>query len=297
MEVSQTTNKELISYVDVKRKPTRHGKHRQEYFRSQKWKTYHRQKQKQYRAKLKASKPKKPTSDFQLQKQNLLLKLLVNKKSFVPVSSKLKHPTIKNWNNPNYWYSKLLNLHNLLRGCVRIYENQWNNCFIIWLDLDQKGWTKLAKFFRCGYVKSPKGHIRIPIPVQYLQNYKTGVLYYLGKKIGDAKLSGEVMLPGNAYYDKKGNFLGYYEYKAWGTFFPFNNKIWTNIEELFSFLQAKVGLEYKTISQHISIVKNKGKVLVKDLTCPHGSSLTQLYSLSVREPPWLKEEFPKIGTN
>jgi hypothetical protein len=50
--------------------------------------------------------------------------------------------------------------------------------------------------------------------VQDLQGYKTGTLYYQNQKIGDAKLTGEVMLPGNAYYDKKGNFLGYYEYKA-----------------------------------------------------------------------------------
>jgi len=39
-------------------------------------------------------------------------------------------------------------------------------------------------------------------------------LYYQGKKIGDFKVSGEVMLPGNAYYDKKGKKLGYYQYKA-----------------------------------------------------------------------------------
>jgi hypothetical protein len=39
-------------------------------------------------------------------------------------------------------------------------------------------------------------------------------LYYQGEKIGDFKVSGEVMLPGNAYYDKKGQFLGYYQYKV-----------------------------------------------------------------------------------
>jgi hypothetical protein len=39
-------------------------------------------------------------------------------------------------------------------------------------------------------------------------------LYYQGEKIGDFKVSGEVMLPGNAYYDKSGKFLGYYQYKA-----------------------------------------------------------------------------------
>jgi hypothetical protein len=50
--------------------------------------------------------------------------------------------------------------------------------------------------------------------VKSLEGLKTGTLYYQNQKIGDAKLSGEVMLPGNAYYDKEGKFLGCYEYKA-----------------------------------------------------------------------------------
>src|SRR5947208_13112137 len=135
----------------------------------------------------------------------------------------------------------------------------------------------------CGYITSPKKHIRIPVPVKDLQGYKTGTLYFEGEKIGDAKLTGEVMLPGNAYYDKEGNFLGYYEYKAWGAFFPFNNKIWSNIEELFSFLQAKVGIEYKSIAKHFSIQKTKQKLLVKD-------KLRLFNNFSAREPPWLKGE-------
>jgi len=52
--------------------------------------------QRKYRAKLKANKPPKPSSNFQQTKQNLLLKLLVNNHSFVPVPTKLKHPIIKN---------------------------------------------------------------------------------------------------------------------------------------------------------------------------------------------------------
>jgi hypothetical protein len=39
-------------------------------------------------------------------------------------------------------------------------------------------------------------------------------LYYQGIKIGDAKISGEVMLPNMAYYNKNGQQLGYYRYKA-----------------------------------------------------------------------------------
>jgi hypothetical protein len=63
-------------------------------------------------------------------------------------------------------------------------------------------------------VKSPKGHIRIPFLFKNKNQEKTGALYYQNQKIGDAKISGEVMLPGNAYYDKNGKKLGYYEYKA-----------------------------------------------------------------------------------
>jgi hypothetical protein len=64
-------------------------------------------------------------------------------------------------------------------------------------------------------VNSPKGHIRIPFLFRNkLSSDKTGFLYYQGMKIGDAKISGEVMLPNQAYFDKKGQFLGYYRYKA-----------------------------------------------------------------------------------
>jgi hypothetical protein len=76
------------------KKPTRHGKHKGDYYTKNKQK-YLIAKQK-YRAKLKANKPKKPLSEFQLLKQHQLLKLLVNHKSFVKVAPKLKHPTTKN---------------------------------------------------------------------------------------------------------------------------------------------------------------------------------------------------------
>ena len=203
------------------------SKHKEGYFVS--YYTKNKQKyllaQKRYRAKLKAKKPPKPLSHFQQNKQKQLLKLLVNQKSFVPVPQKLKHPIIKNWNASDYWYSKKIDLNNLPRGCVRIYQDNWKNCFIGWLDIDCKKWTKIAKKYACGYVKSPKGHIRIPFLFKSKNQEKTGTLYYQNQKIGDAKISGEVMLPGNAYYDKKGKKLGYYEYKAWGDFFPKRNYI------------------------------------------------------------------------
>jgi len=258
------------------------SKHKEGYFVSY----YTKNKQKyllanqKYRAKLQDNQPPKSLSPFQKKKQKQLLKLLVNHRSFVPVPTKLKHPIIKNWNADNYWYSKKLDLNNLERGCVRIYEDNWKNCAIIWLDIDCKKWTKLAKQLRCGYITSPKGHIRIPVPVRSLGGLKTGTLYYQDKKIGDAKLSGEVMLPGNTYYDKKGKFLGYYQYKAWGTFFPYQNKIWNNPQEFFAKLNEISGIEYKSIREHLFYLKTKQ---TENVYTPQ-----ELCNIPMKEPPWQK---------
>ena len=265
------------------------------------WKQYNQKrlayivaKNRERRTFLKSNQPPKSPSFFQQTKQNLLLKLLVNNRSFVPVPTKLKHPIIKNWNAANYWYSKKLDLNNLERGCVRIYQDNWKNCAIIWLDIDCKKWTKLAKQLRCGYINSPKGHIRIPVPIRNLQSYKTGTLYYLGKKIGDAKLSGEVMLPGQAYYDKKGKFLGYYQYKAWGTFFPYQNRIWSNPQEFFAKLTEISGIEYKSIREHLFYLKTSTEI--------DYNTIQETLYIPVKEPPWQKmittmEYHHKIGSN
>ena len=276
MEVSQTPpSKELISYTETKRKS-------KEYWRqyNQKRLAYIVAKNKERRILLKSKTPPKNPSSFQQNKQKQLLKLLVNHRSFVPVPTKLKHPIIKNWNASNYWYPKKLDLNNLERGCVRIYEDNWNNCAIIWLDIDCKKWTKLARQLRCGYITSPKKHIRIPVPVKSLGGLKTGVLYYQNQKIGDAKLSGEVMLPGQAYYDKKGQFLGYYRYKAWGTFFPYQNKIWSNPQEFFTKLTEISGIEYKSIREHLFYLKTEQ---TENVYTP-----LELYNIPVKEPPWQK---------
>lgn len=92
MEVQQTPSKRLISYTD-KQKKSKHGKHKEGYFTSEKWKEYNRQKQTQYRSKKRTL---KTLSAFQQNKTNLLLKLLINNRSFVPVPFNLKHPIIKN---------------------------------------------------------------------------------------------------------------------------------------------------------------------------------------------------------
>jgi len=60
------------------------------------------------------------------------------------------------------------------------------------------------------------------------------------------------------------------------------------------FLQVEIGIEYKTIREHFFIVKNKQKVLIKDQNPLAGESLQkQLFSLSVKGPPWLKGEVIK----
>ena len=277
MEVTQISSKELISYTDTKKKLTKHGKHKPDYYAKNREKFLLAQKR--YRAKLKANKPIKPLSEFQQNKQKQLLKLLVNNRSFVPVPTKLKHPIIKNWNANNYWYKSKIDLNNLPRGCVRIYEDNWNNCFIGWLDIDCKKWTKIAKKYRCGYVKSPKGHIRIPFLFRNKNQEKTGTLYYQNKKIGDAKISGEVMLPSNAYYDKEGKKLGYYEWKHWGTFFPKRNYIFKNPSEFWDLLKRDFGIEYKSISQHLIYLKTHTEI--------DYNTIRETFT-SAREPPWQK---------
>jgi len=258
------------------------SKHKEGYYTSyyQKNKQKYLFAQQKYRLKLQAKQPPKTLSEFQQTKQKQLLKLLVNYRSFVPVPQKLKHPVIKNWNADNYWYSKKLDLNNLERGCVRIYEDNWKNCYIGWLDIDCKKWTKIAKKYACGYVKSPKGHIRIPFLFKNKNHEKTGTFYYQNQKIGDAKISGEVMLPGNAYYDKKGKFLGYYEWKHWGTFFPKQNYIFQNPTEFWGLLKQDFGIEYKSISQHL--------IYQKIITENDYNTIQETLYIPMKEPPWQK---------
>jgi len=56
-----------------------------------------------------------------------------------------------------------------------------------------------------------RGTFAYPFFLKTKTTKKLALSIFKTKKIGDAKISGEVMLPGNAYYDKNGKFLGYYE--------------------------------------------------------------------------------------
>jgi len=88
------------------------------------------------------------------------------------------------------------------------------------------------------------------------------------------------MLPNQAYYDREGKFLGYYRYKAWGTFFPFQNQIWANSQEFFKKLTEISGIEYKSISQHLFYRKTEQKTLTEIEYTPQ-----ELYNIPVKEPP------------
>ena len=88
------------------------------------------------------------------------------------------------------------------------------------------------------------------------------------------------MLPGNAYYDKSGKKIGYYQYKAWGTFFPFQNQIWSNPQEFFTKLVEISRIEYKSIREHLLYLKTKQKILTEIDYTP----LETLF-IPVKEPP------------
>jgi hypothetical protein len=92
-----------------------------------------------------------------------------------------------------------------------------------------------------------------------------------------------VMLPSQTYYDKKGQFLGYYQYKAWGTFFPLNNKIWSNPQEFFTYLQEKSGIEYLTIKEHLFNLKIGQKIITENDYTPH-----ETLFIPIKKPPWQK---------
>jgi hypothetical protein len=96
------------------------------------------------------------------------------------------------------------------------------------------------------------------------------------------------MLPGNAYYDKNGKFLGYYEWKHWGTFFPKQNYIFNNAAEFWNLLKQDFGIEYKSISQHFIYAKIIDKML-------NNSPLFKATSfIPFREPPGRWNNLSKI---
>lgn len=172
----------------------------------------------------------------------------VNSRSFVYVPGKKKHPRIRNWNKSYYYCKFSLDLYNLPRGCLKIYFDTYKEHWIIWADIDSKKWTKVARNYRCFYVSSPKGHIRVGFLVKNVFG-KTGKFHYEGNILGDAKCTGEVMLPANSYYDKDGKHLGSYVLHCWGTFFANDNYVYESDRHVWCLLKRDFGIDYLTNGQ------------------------------------------------
>jgi hypothetical protein len=90
------------------------------------------------------------------------------------------------------------------------------------------------------------------------------------------------MLPGNAYYDKEGKFLGYYEWKHWGTFFPKRNYIFKTPTEFWELLKRDFGIEYKSIREYFKLKSEQKKPTENDY-----NTIQETFT-TVREPPWQK---------
>jgi hypothetical protein len=91
------------------------------------------------------------------------------------------------------------------------------------------------------------------------------------------------MLPNMAYYNKNGQQLGYYRYKAWGTFFPLNNKIFANPQEFWTLLKQDFSIECLSISQHLKQLKEAKQTNILEI--PH---YRETLTIPVTEPPWQK---------
>jgi len=242
-----------------------------------------------HRQKLKSLKPQKPLSNFLKKRLHNFLRCLNKHHLIVPILRflKTKHPTIKNWNKPNWWcpqtifqllqqgynYFTLLNKDNSYKG-VRI------GC----IDIDTKGWTKIPTKYWCCYITPNNGKIKLLFLYKDSEGLKTGKGYFKDQPILDFKVSGGIMGIGSFHPNGQP-----YQVKGAGSFFLKQNHIFNNPYEVMHLLQQDFGIQYKTISQHFFMQKNKQKVLIKDPNPLAGESLqTQLFSLSVKGPPWPK---------
>jgi len=181
-------------------------------------------------------------------------KFTVNRRTFIPILPKKKYPSKKGWNKKNYFYKGKLDHDDLPRGGLKIRHDDFRGYTIIWADIDQKGWTKIPQKYRCSYIKSPKGYIKFGFKVKDVI-HKTGKLYFNGKPIGDFKSSGEIMLPNNDYWNSDGEYLGFYDFVNWGTFFANNNQVSSNTAEVCKQLRNDFNIQYVSMSEHYKLKK------------------------------------------
>ena len=286
----------VVKTTQPESKPKTKGTPRKEYFRlyNQKRLPYLLTYQQNHRQQLKALKPQKPLSSFLKKRLHNFLRCLNKHHIIVPILRllKTKHPIIKGWNKPNWWcpqtifqllqqgqnYFTLLNKDNSYKG-VRI------GC----IDIDTKGWTKIpTKYWTC-YITANNGKIKLLFLYRDNENLKTGKGYFQDQPILDFKVSGGIMGIGSFHPNGQP-----YQVKGAGSFFLKQNHIFNNPYEVMHLLQQDWGIEYKTIREHFITQKNKQKVLIKDPNPLAGESLQeQLFSLSVKGPPWPKGEVIK----
>jgi len=278
-------------------KSSRHGKHKnpnyqREYYlkNRQKFLTLRRIKhQKFYQSKI-----KKPRSFFLQTREQNFINCLDKHHIIVPILRflKTKHPTIKNWNKLNWWCKQTIT--QLLQQGQNYFtilnkDNSYKGVRIGCIDIDTKGWTKIPTKYWCCYITPNNGKIKLLFLYKDNCGLKTGKGYFKDQPILDFKVSGGIMGIGSFHPNGQP-----YQVKGAGSFFLKNNHIFNNPYEVMHLLQQDWGLEYKTISQHFFMQKNKQKVLIKDPNPLAGESFKeQLFSLSVKGPPWPKGEVIK----
>ncbi len=191
---SNTINPKAV-YNTVKK--SKHGKHKERYFVSyyQKNKQKYLLSQQKYRLKLKANKPVKSRSLFSINREKNLLACLNKHHITVPVPRflKIKHPIIKDWNNPKWWCKETI-FELLKRGwnyfTLLNKDNSYQGVRIGCIDIDEKGWTKLPTKYWCCYISADNGKIKLLFLYRDNQNLKTSAGYFQDKKILDFKISG-----------------------------------------------------------------------------------------------------------
>ena len=263
--------------------PWRNKKNSKLYWQAynKKRKEYLLTKQTQRRLRLKSLKPPKLSSLFLQKRQQNFINCLDKHHITVPIPRclKTKHPIIRGWNKPNWWWKdKITNL--LAKGynyfTLLNKDNSYKGVRIGCIDIDEKGWTKIPTKYWCCYISANNGKIKLLFLYEDNCGLKTGKGYFQGQPILDFKISGGIMGIGSLHPNGKP-----YQVKGAGSFFLKNNHVFKNPYEVMQLLKEDFGIEYKTIAKHFFLIKIKQKCLEK--------SINKLKPFkSVREPPWQK---------
>lgn len=263
---------------------------------NQKRKSYLRLKQLQRRLQLKLLKPSKPRSPFLINREINFINCLDKHHITVPIprSLKTKHPIIKGWNKPNWWWRETI-LQLLIKGhnyfTLLNKDNSYKGVRIGCIDIDQKGWTKIPTKYWCCYISADNGKIKLLFLYEDNEGLKTGKGYFNGEPILDFKISGGIMGIGSFHPNGKP-----YQVKGAGSFFLKNNYIFKNPYEVMYLLKQDFGIEYKTIREHFIVQKTKEKVLTGNEASSNllSSLLKKTSIIPNKGPPrWKENNFSK----